>query len=137
MRRNYIMNIKTQYKESDGGRTASGFGYEHNDCVVRALAHAYEIPYAEAHAKMKALGRKDRKPTYYMRDKINEGFKFKLHINFDNKKKITLKTFLKKNYKGNYLIRIRGHALAINDGVLVDSYLPRLGSHILDIWYVK
>lgn len=131
------MNIKTQYKESDGGRTASGFGYESNDCVVRALAHAYGMPYAEAHAKMKALGREDRKPTYYMRDKINKGFEFKRHFNFDNKKKITLKTFLKGRYRGNYLIRIRGHALAINNGVLIDSYIPPLGSRILDIWHVK
>lgn len=131
------MSIKIKFKESDGGRVASGFGFERNDCVVRAIAHAYEIPYAEAHAKMKALGREDKKPTYYMRDKMKNGFEFKHHMNFDGKRTITLKTFLKRKYKGNYIIRIRGHALAVIDGVLVDSGIPRLGSHIVDIWHVK
>lgn len=42
---------------SDGGREAAGFA-EDNDCSVRALALAADIPYAEAHAALAACGRK-------------------------------------------------------------------------------
>src|SRR6185369_557229 len=44
-------------KTSDGGRSASGID-ERLDCSVRATAIALGLSYAEAHGKLKALGRR-------------------------------------------------------------------------------
>jgi hypothetical protein len=41
------------------GRRDCGFGHEHNDCTVRALARAGQITYAQAHAIAEAAGRKN------------------------------------------------------------------------------
>jgi hypothetical protein len=37
---------------------------ETNDCAVKAVALVCNVPYATAHATLKALGRKDRKGTW-------------------------------------------------------------------------
>lgn len=52
--------MKTTY------RTASVDSVGHretNDCGVKALAIVCEVPYARAHAALKAVGRRDRKGT--------------------------------------------------------------------------
>jgi hypothetical protein len=41
------------------GRKDCGFGHEHNDCTVRALARAGQITYAQADAIGEAAGRKN------------------------------------------------------------------------------
>lgn len=47
------------FAASDGGRRLDSFAHESNDCTVRALALATGATYAEAHAHMRAHGRKD------------------------------------------------------------------------------
>lgn len=48
---------------TDGGKVEEGFTHEHNDCGVRALALAADIPYSHAHRILKQEGRKNRKGT--------------------------------------------------------------------------
>ena len=122
-----------EFVKNDGGKTSYGFYHEKDDCVVRAVANAYEIPYDWAHAKLKNLGRVDSKPTYNLPHKMKKiGYKF--HI---DRPHMTIKTFLKKYKTGNYIVRIRNHAFAVKNGVLHDSFIPRLGSHITNVWLIK
>lgn len=105
-----------QFVKTDGGMRSSGFA-EHNDCAVRAYALFKDIPYDEAHRTFKQRGRRDGHAT-------------KNHIIYellgrDTRKdgeKITLNQLIAKFPRGRVYGLKRGHAFAIIDGVLHDSW---------------
>jgi hypothetical protein len=126
------------YNITDGGKTSSGFTNEYNDCTVRAISIAYQIPYAQAHAKLKDWGRKDGKPcmgfAWFMNDRMastEKGVRPLRHRSLG-----TLQNFCKNHPTGRYVIRIKGHALAIVDGVINDSWKPAPRKQILEWWKV-
>jgi hypothetical protein len=127
------------YNITDGGKTKDGFHHEHNDCAVRAVAIACEIPYKEAHAKLKAHGRKDRGTTYNFVGFVAKKIKTQKKLKPTKGKASlgTLATFLKNNPKGTYIACKRGHAFAVVDGVVNDSWKVKMGSHIKFAWKVK
>jgi len=105
-----------QFVKTDGGMRSSGFA-ESNDCAVRAYALFKDIPYDEAHRIFKQRGRRDGHAT-------------KNHIIYDlldratrkDGEKITLNQLITKFPKGRVYGLKRGHAFAIIDGVLHDSW---------------
>ena len=102
---------------SDGGMTAAGFS-ENNDCAVRALALTAEISYKEAHTKFKRLGRKNGRATKFSAiDQVMKDLGFK----FDNRS-MTLGQLQKKYPKGRVYVVKRGHAIAVIDGVIHDTF---------------
>lgn len=115
---------------------------EARDCTVRALACAKGISYNEAHAHMKAHGRVDRKGV--LAGDLDDAYTaagFKLTAIYGNTKKArymqrwfpnvrwypgtSLKKLLPSLSKGRYIVGMRGHVFAVNDGVVMDyGYLP-------------
>lgn len=102
-------------------RPKDRFGNENNDCVVCAVATVAETSYAEVHAYLKKAGRKDRKGfhTYrhFGRSKNALGRRFTY---LENSGKSLIR-FARENPKGRFLVTIRGHALCVVDGVIIES----------------
>jgi hypothetical protein len=111
---------------------------ETNDCFVRAVASAYEIPYDEAHTWVKEkFGRQNRKGTSYVASKL--ATMYSLSQTFSGKsikvigelrtidkmthkmKRTTLNQFIKKYPTGTYIIIVRGHAFTLKNGAVVGN----------------
>lgn len=123
---------------------------EKNDCVVRAIASCFDMPYDDAHKFVKEqFNRKDRKGTYNthsilekmsLTDKVINGkkiskvyFEEKIIENIVQKRGIkgvyltsevikpTVGKFVKQNPQGTFLIIVRGHAFTIKDGKVIGN----------------
>jgi len=115
-----------------------------NDCFVRAVASATEVPYDAAHEYVEAVfNRANGRAVVFSEDKlapvetngmlINEkGFNFKvlgrtkltntykLHGEYIRRKK-TVKSFIKDNPKGTFILGVSKHAFTLKDGILIDN----------------
>jgi hypothetical protein len=117
---------------------------ESNDCVVRAIASAFEIHYDESHKLVaKIWFRRNREGTRNFAGGMRNMVDNKILINgksFSNlggqygsmkydvkvkgqivKRNMTTGTFIKKNPVGKYLVVVRGHAFSIIDGKVVGN----------------
>ena len=101
---------------------------ENNDCTVKALAIALNTSYAKAHTHLKRFcGRPDRKGIV-SRDVLPQSFKnTKYRVGpYTRRNKVTLKKFCELHPQGRYYVSVRGHAIAVVDGVVYDhSDRPR------------
>ena len=114
---------------------------ETNDCVVRAFMMALDLPYDKAHKfvadKFKRVNRKGTYTQMYMENILGRqknGYKMNLMgyhpkyafgkrnklVNPKYKKETgyTVKSFMEQHPVGRYFIIVKGHALALVDGVL-------------------
>ena len=109
---------------------------ETRDCVVRAIASAYDIHYDKAHKWVSdTFKRKPKKGTYGFpigMDRMSQNktrFNYKLTKTIDSKflttnggkSKMTVGTFVKEYDKGTYIIRVSGHAFTIKDGSVIGN----------------
>ena len=133
------MNNKPEVISSTSVLDKTGFEQENNDCVVRAIAVASDLDYASAHQWVKEkLKRPDRKGTsvtaYRLSTLIQAGEKInnKQIVSIPHKELInpaythkkvqyTEGTFSQKHNKGTYFVLVKGHALAIKDGIIYDN----------------
>tara|TARA_R110000744_G_scaffold345443_1_gene450863 strand:- start:66 stop:545 length:480 start_codon:yes stop_codon:yes gene_type:complete len=138
-----LQNFKNGYNVTDGSILATS---EKNDCAVRAVANAFNVNYDIAHTfAADVLGRKAKRGVIGMYTKLIKANKvtfdlfedtlfpetktFKLVGNsspintaYKHKKvKYTVKTFCAKYNNGTYIILVKGHALSIINGVVVDN----------------
>ena len=125
---------------------------ETNDCVVRAFASAFEIPYDRAHKYVKEkFGRKDYCGTYGTVFKMVELAKKQTQLNHKKIKPIgrpktmsyhkvyslnytvkvkgkkvnrqmTVGTFIKENPIGTFFVLVDRHAFTIKDGIVHGNY---------------
>jgi hypothetical protein len=118
---------------------------EHNDCVVRAFATAFDLEYDESHEIVeKQFHRQKRKGTAWFHSKMS--LIEKNEITFNGKKitkitheyntmlyyvtvkgkrilrNTTTSYFLKKYPVGTYIVTVNGHAFTIKDGVIIGNY---------------
>lgn len=116
---------------------------EKGDCVVYAVASAFDLPYDEAHQVVKdKFNRQDRKGTKSWtilnkmkdmagtRESINGKFvreilerptkTYHLHGK-DVVRKNRVSTFIKEHTQGTYLILTGDHALVSKDGEMIDN----------------
>jgi len=114
---------------------------EKNDCVVRAFMMALDLPYDKAHKFVETkLKRQPRKGTYtrsYIKNILGRqknGYKMRLmgfHPKYQRmgQKKLvnprykketgyTVKSFMEQHPTGRYFMIVRGHAVALVDGIL-------------------
>jgi hypothetical protein len=114
---------------------------ERNDCVVRAFMMSLDLPYDKAHKFVSdKFNRTNCKGTYtsvYLKNilgKQKNGKKMRLMgyhptKSFGGRKKLTnpkykketgytVKSFMEQHPKGNYFMIVKGHALALVDGIL-------------------
>ena len=126
---------------------------ERGDCVVRAIASAYNIHYDRAHKWVAdTFGRKPKKGTWGFpvgMDKMSVAgtrFNYKktkslppdhLTTNGGNSK-MTVGTFVKQYDKGTYIIRVTAHAFTIKDGSVIGnpSDATQLRKIIKNAWKV-
>jgi hypothetical protein len=109
---------------------------ERGDCVVRAVASAYDIHYDKAHQWVADnFKRKPKKGTYGFPIGMNKMSDNKTRFNYkrtktidpkflttnNGKSKMTVGTFVKEYDKGTYIIRVSGHAFTIKDGSVIGN----------------
>lgn len=130
------------------GATMQG---ERNDCVVRAISNATGKDYSEVHAVLKKHGRKDRKGTQWhtsiaaMKELGMEGvaigngqsakFMARQGKMERHEKGVTLGKLLKDLPRGRFVVYIRGHALAVVNGEIIDTGLNKVNSRVNVVWY--
>ena len=109
---------------------------ERNDCVVRAIASAYDIEYNKAHQWVSdKFKRQFRKGTFGLpigmngMSDNNTRFNYKKTKTIDpkylttnnGKSKMTVGTFVKEYNRGTYIIRVARHAFTIKDGSVIGN----------------
>lgn len=130
-----LTTVNTKKTIKEGSTLGQG---EINDCVVLAIAAVTDLSYDQAHALVaEKLERKHRKGVRRLKllDKLPSGTvlgqktitevfvplnRYKLYGELIPRK-MRLGTFVKKTPAGTYLILVRGHALALKDGVVHDN----------------
>ena len=119
-------------KLHDGGKKAAGFDWENRDCAVRAISLFADRSYATVHQMLKQAGRKDKRGTYsqHIAGVIKSLTDVPLiPVNKTQDKagryvnQLTLNQLIKQNQKGRLVVLTRGHALAVIDGVIHDTFL--------------
>ena len=138
-----LQNFQNGYNVSNGSLLAKG---EKNDCTVRAIANAFNVCYDVAHGfaadVLKRKARRGTKNTYlnlvkaknvtfdlFSNTLFPETKTFKLSgkaapINpkYTHKKvKYTVKTFCASHNVGTYIVLVKGHALCIKNGIVIDN----------------
>lgn len=112
---------------SDGGKSEAGYGFERNDCTVRAIAVACEAPYAQAYTFMARNGRRKNKGAFFhsiiARNSNAVLGKSLTPIAVNPAKGI--RVFLQRNpqmRKGTFVIHMTRHVAVLRNGQLVDSF---------------
>lgn len=125
-------------------------GNEAKDCTVRALANATEMPYEKAHALLKKHGRKDRKGAYFPTMKAAyEEAGFVLYGVYGTTKSArytarvakqeaqtgtTLAKLLPKLGFGEYIVNTTGHAVAVVNGKIIDTFDNPAGKRVVAVF---
>ena len=109
---------------------------ETRDCVVRAIASAYDLEYDKAHKWVAdTFNRKPKRGTYGFPVGMNRMSDAKTRMNYKRthtidpkhlttnggKSKMTVGTFAKLYDKGTYILRVSGHAFTIKDGTVIGN----------------
>jgi hypothetical protein len=130
---------------------------ERKDCVVRAIANATGMNYLDAHSVCKKHGRKNGAGTnWYSTHSIMQELGMKAIVfgknrtanwfkNYDKQyvKNLvtdhvggkTLKNLMQDLPMGKYVVYIRGHALALVDGKIIDTGINKANSRVIAIFY--
>jgi len=144
------MNGQCVIKPADVGYVPTEFGIkDKNDCAIRALANVSTMTYPEAHARMTELGRRKNRGTPWValhtvyteagaKDIAYYGGKMvRLSTKHNVKhfeKGFTLKTFVSKRPKGRHIVLIKGHALAVCNGAVIDTFASKAGKRVIAVY---
>ena len=134
-------------KPKDVGYVADDFGLQQKrDCAVRAIANVGVYSYPLALSLLNKAGRRFNKGTPWdALDKVyKEAGAFNVtyygkrmakmsreHSVTHRDKSMTLKTFLADNPKGRHVVIVRGHALAVVDGGIVDLFSSKANKRVI------
>ena len=132
------------------GATAEQFGIKDSrDCAVRALANVSSFSYPEVYKLMEDAGRKRNKGTpwatlhsVYMATGAKEAAYYGsntaiMACRFNAKhynKSLTLKSFINQHTTGKYIVVVRGHALAVCDGAVIDLFANKAGKRLMCVY---
>lgn len=125
------MQTKTiPYIFNDGGRAAAGYKGKTSDCVVRAIAIATDVPYADVYSKINSIAGKSVARTCVPKDIAKAYMKSigwlwtptmlvgqgcKVHLNAEELP------------RGPLVVTVSRHWVAVLDGVLHDNHDSRRG----------
>lgn len=125
---------------------------DHNNCAVLALAATTGKSYDEAYRIAENMWLRQRKKGVRMNTLVDYftntlgakkvDTKKVYHTKYNNKDvvcKMTVSTFSKQYPKGRYFVLVSGHALAINDGEILDhdSLVSKNRRIIKHAWQIK
>ena len=138
-----LQNFTNGYNVSNGSTLAAG---EKNDCSVRAIANAFNVCYDTAHefasTVLKRKARKGAKNMYMNLIKAKNvtfdlfsdtlfpetktyklsGISSPINPAYTHKKvKYTVKTFCVSHSNGTYIVLVKGHAICIKNGIVIDN----------------
>jgi hypothetical protein len=120
---------------------------ETNDCTVVSFAEVWGIPYENAHKHIKNQFKRRHRGGVKARENVIANCpKTKIKKGpYTQENRISLGAFAKTHNVGRYWVFVRGHALAVIDGVIHDhSHKPRrqvIGAyrvyprHLCPEWY--
>lgn len=129
-----------------------------NDCTVRALANAASIPYTQAHAYLKASGRKNNHGAHldeyagaYMKAGFELvsffgttiaaiGYKSRMQrkgIQVNHSKGISFGRLLETLNNGRYIVIVRNHALAVVNGKVFDTHATSNQRSVVALFKLK
>jgi len=130
---------------SNLGKVISGYdddryllGEGGNDCTVVSLAAAFKMSYKAAHKLAGKYGRKTGRGmlTAFFKDmyrdlekkgRVRELTKEEITTYYpstDTVRKNKLSTFITNNPIGTFILMVRGHAVTIEDGVVLQGFTP-------------
>ena len=135
------------------GWMAADFGIkDKNDCAIRAIANVTTGKgYVMLRQEMMDMGRKlNRGTPWHILDKVyreqgaktillwgKAGLKMKHLVNYSaiTEEGITLKRFVETHPTGRHIVIVRGHALALVNGRIIDTVNNRLGKRVMASYY--
>lgn len=141
------------YVPHTNGWSASDFGIvDRNDCAIRAIANVTTGKgYVMLRQQMMELGRKANRATpWTVLDKLYQqegaivvllwgsaGKKMKRHVTSGIlvEEGITLRRFVNTHPKGRHIVIVRGHALALVNGNIIDTVHTKAGSRVIASYY--
>jgi len=109
---------------------------DNNNCTICALSTSAGIPYNEAFEIGKAAGRKTGR-GFHTEKLALTAKKHGISLRKMKHKPITIQKFLERYPTGRYLVRRRGHAFAIIDGIIYDHLTNTPLQRITDSWKVE
>lgn len=131
----------------------SRFVGEVDDCTVRALANATDLPYDECHELMQSYGRVNGETmcsAKMMKAYQSVGLKFVAAFGSTksamynaavfNCKRLpgrTLAKLLPELHTGRYIVEIRGHVFAVVDGDVIDYGNISVAVSVAGLWKVE
>lgn len=128
-------NHSDKWHKDDAGRTDNP-RREKRDCTVRALAICSGKSYDECLQIMASVGRKKDKGIPFV--KVAQQVAALAGIKMKQVKRSgTLNSFLRKFPQGTYYVTIKGHAMAIKDGMVHDLIKPKPYCMIRKAWRVE
>ena len=115
--------------------------HESEDCTVIATALAARMPYAEAHAMLAALGRKNRKGFKTWRIAEELGHRgYRVTATWLPKQKngslYTPKTIGKLCKRGYWMVQVRRHVFAVINGEVYDWVRGRR-HHVIRVYRIE
>jgi hypothetical protein len=130
------------FVQTDAGRSKSLRPRQANDCTVRALALAVEVPYDVAYDELARRGRKSHRRTHFPNQaRDDEAFGVQLRwIPFSAVKgqpRMTPEAFCRSEEfrYGTWILKMAKHVATVKDGALHDLE-PNGGRCVYGVWEV-
>ena len=120
------------FNATDAGRKKSRRPHSKNDCTVRAVALACDVPYDRAYEALAAAGRKHYRPFDFrtwaksLAPFASLGARLKWYgFQFDKgEPRMNPAIFCEQFKTGRWILRTVDHVFAVVDGVVFDEHRP-------------
>lgn len=123
------------FQYNDGGRFIAGFKGSSSDCVVRAIAIAAELPYAQVYSDLGTIAKNTRRrkgcnkqltPAQGLDRRVYEPYLFELGWRWEPRMEIGsgCKVHLREGElpSGKIIASVSKHLVAVVDGVIHDTH---------------
>lgn len=123
-----MMRTASVWVKFDAGAGHAAALAKKQDCQVRALSTALEIPYPEAWEMLYRMQGERRACGFQLVEELRIGhsaFNVVQELPFPavkGKKRMTATEFCKKHKVGRFILRMPHHVAAVKDGVLYDTF---------------
>ena len=133
-----VRSLEYFWVNSDGGRSISKRPAQKNDCTVRALAIARNLPYDDAYDILKEAGRKCSRGFDFVGWMSEQSWATKLAFPaVKGQRRMSPAQFCRDYPIGHYILRVSKHVIAVKDGVIFDTFENRPDRCVYSAWSIK